>query len=156
MTARIPVDRPQGDRMRWVGPVSVRVIVLAIIALGALAIVVPTMMRFVDQRAQTRAMEQQLAATKAENADLQSEIDRWKDSKYVAAQARERLSFGYPGETRYKVIDPATVVDETNPKTGRTVEPGAVTFPIGKEDSWYGTLWESVEVAGSTEADTAQ
>ena len=148
MTARVPVKRPQEDRLRWVGPVSVRIFVLAIVALGAFAIVVPTMMQFLDQRAELRALEAERARVAAENDDLQTEIDRWSDSSYVSAQARERLSYGYDGERRYKVIDPQTVVDDTNPRTGQAIEPGAVSFPIGREGAWYGTLWESVEVAG--------
>ncbi|GAA2516680.1 FtsB family cell division protein [Rarobacter incanus] len=150
MSPRVSVDRPRPERLRWVGPTSVRVLIMAIAALGALAVVVPTAMRYVDQQSQTRQLEQQLSQAKSTNSQLQTEIDRWSDQKYVEAQARERLSYGYDGETRYRVIDPQTVVDETNPKTGQAIEPGAVTFPIGKEDSWYGTLWESIEVAGNS------
>ncbi len=150
MSSRVPVSRPKTGRMGWVRPMSVRLVVLGIVALGAFALVIPTMMNYVEQRAETRQLEEQAAQTRAENDKLQTEIDRWNDDNYVAAQARERLSFGYDGETRYKVIDPQAVVDDTNPKTGQEVTAGAVEFPIGKEESWYRTLWESVEVAGGT------
>ncbi len=135
----------------WVRPLSVRVLVLAVVALGAFALLVPTVMRFVDQRAQTRALEQNLAQTTAQNKALAEELDRWDDDSYVMAQARERLSYGYKGETNYKVIDPETVVDTTNPQTGKEVTAGAVDFPIGDQQPWYGTLWNSVEVAGKAQ-----
>ncbi len=143
------ITHPEQQRLGWVRSLSARIVVLAIVVLVAFALVVPTMMRYLDQRAETRELQQSLAQTTATNEELSSEIDRWGDDNYVIAQARERLSYGFEGETSYQVIDPQTVVDTANPKTGQEVTAGAVEFPIGAEKTWYGNLWDSVEVAGN-------
>lgn len=148
--SRRPVSRE--PRFGWVRPLSVRVMVVGILALGAIALLVPTFMRYLDQRAQLTSLRAQVATAKATNEDLTNALSRWDDDSYVVAQARERLSYVFPGETAYKVIDPQTVVDtDTNPQTGQAVEDGAVTFSISQKDNtWYGTLWDSVEVAGAS------
>lgn len=47
------------------------------------------------------AQEQSLHRQKA---NLDEQINRWKDNAYVIAQARTRLGFVYPGETSVRVI----------------------------------------------------
>lgn len=48
----------------------------------------------------------ELARAKAERDDLQAQLKRWSDPDFISAQARERLGYVKPGETRYKVVDP--------------------------------------------------
>ena len=148
--SRQPASRE--PRLGGVRTLSVRVMVIGILALGAVALLVPTFMRYLDQRAELTSLRSEVAATRTSNDELTNALSRWDDNSYVIAQARERLSYVFPGETAYKVIDPQTVVDDdTNPQTGQAVEDGAVTFSIGSKDrTWYSTLWDSVEVAGST------
>ncbi|MBD3689977.1 FtsB family cell division protein [Nanchangia anserum] len=48
----------------------------------------------------------ELAQARAEKTELTTELNRWSDPDYISAQARERLGYVKPGETRYKVVDP--------------------------------------------------
>src|SRR5690606_10167358 len=82
----------------------------------------------------------------------QAELDRWSDEAYVAARARERLSFVMPGETAYRVIDPETVteppaVEDEGPLAGPALPAGSALQP------WYTTVWESVRIAGEVPVD---
>ena len=115
----------------------------------AFILVTPTAVQFMKQRDELRALRADVDATRAENADLTNELDRWKDDRYVIAQARERLTFVFPGETPYRVIDPESVVENTDPETGQVVQDGAVTSGLDNEQPWYSTVWDTVEVAGN-------
>ena len=127
---------------------TVRSAVLVLVALMAFVLVTPTAVQFLKQRDDLLALRAQVDETRAHNAELTNELDRWKDDKYVIAQARERLTFVFPGETPYRVIDPESVVEQTDPATGQVVQDGAVTSGLDVEQPWYSTVWDTVQVAG--------
>ncbi len=74
--------------------------------------------------------------------DLQTELDRWKDTDYVRTQARERLGWVVPGETGFRVVG----------ADGKPLGGGAEITAATKPDApapkaWYDKLWSSVETA---------
>ncbi|GII99208.1 cell division protein FtsB [Sediminihabitans luteus] len=128
--------------------VTARALVLSVVILLAIVVLLPTVRAYVNQSADLRALEADLAQAKADRDAYQVELDRWDDSSYVIAQARERLSFVMPGETAYRVMDPQDVDEVVDPGTGLAITDGPVPAG-GASDPWYESLWDSVEVAGT-------
>jgi cell division protein FtsB len=85
------------------------------------------------QRGELEALRDDIASDQQAISDLERELQRWDDPRYVEAQARERLRFVKPGDVGYIVIgdDPA---DPT--------EPGSDVAAAGL---WWERLWTSVE-----------
>jgi cell division protein FtsB len=129
---------------------SVRVLVFSLVVLLAFILVSPTLHSYLQQRQDLEDLRRQVAAAKARNEDLEADLKRWDDPAYVIAQARERLSFVMPGEMAFRVQDPETVPDTSVTTSGpaATVQGEDVTQP------WYTTVWDSVQIAGATPADT--
>jgi cell division protein FtsB len=88
------------------------------------------------QRARIGDLREQTAAQERRAAQLQQQLDRWRDPAYVQAQARERLSFVLPGETRYVVLEP---------EEAPAPPPPGVVRAAG--EPWYVALWRSIEAA---------
>lgn len=151
-SARVAPEETEAGPVRIARLLSVRAMVLGIVLLVAFAVLFPTVRAYLGQRAELEALAAQVEEAERTEEDLAAELARWDDAAYVAAQARERLSYVLPGETPYRVIDPETVVEEpvVDPATeGSTVGPalpagGAVT-------PWYATVWDSLEAAGEAE-----
>lgn len=138
--------------------ISVRALVLGVVMLVGFSMLFPTIRAYLGQRAELDSLATEVALAEQQEKDLQAELDRWSDPPYVAAQARERLSFVMPGETSYRVIDPEVVV-ETPVVQGAAQGPVAgPTLPLGgAETPWYATVWTSVQLAGESEVpDEAQ
>ncbi|GEN79694.1 hypothetical protein N867_12935 [Actinotalea fermentans ATCC 43279 = JCM 9966 = DSM 3133] len=128
---------------------SVRAIVLGVVLLAGFTLLFPTVRAYLGQRAELDALATQVAQAEADEQSLQRDLDRWEDPAYVAAQARERLSYVLPGETAYRVIDPEVVVEPEEDPADPTSEAGP-TLPVGGAvNPWYTTVWESLEVAGT-------
>jgi cell division protein FtsB len=125
--------------------------VLGVVLLAGFSLLFPTVRAYLGQRAELDALAADVAASEQRAENLRAELDRWDDPAYVAAQARQRLSYVMPGETSYRVIDPEIVQDEapaedpTGDATGPRVPTGADVAP------WYTSVWESVRIAGETE-----
>ena len=135
-----------------------RALVLGVVVLVGFSMLFPTIRAYLAQRAELDALAAEVSLAEQQAEDLQAELDRWSDPPYVAAQARERLSFVMPGETSYRVIDPEVVV-ETPAVQGAAQGPVAgPTLPMGgAETPWYATVWTSVQIAGQSEVpDEAQ
>src|SRR5699024_9323443 len=92
--------------------VSVRALVLGIVLLVAFTVLFPTVRAYLGQRAELESLAAQVEEAEQTEEELAAELARWDDEAYVAAQARERLSYVLPGETPYRVIDPEVVVEE--------------------------------------------
>ena len=103
----------------------------------------PPMPRYFAQRAQINALHGQLAESKAAVAQAKAELAQWDDPKYVAAQARQRLHFVFPGETQYSVIgapDPAKTGDAPAAPVASQVATGL---------PWYGRLISSITITNT-------
>lgn len=138
--------------MRVARLVSVRAMVLGVVLLAGFTLLFPTIRAYLGQRAELDALAAEVTAAERAEGDLRSELDRWQDPAYVAAQARERLPYVMPGETAYRVIDPEVVVEQPL-VDGAVAEPGAgPTIPTGGAVTpWYTTVWESMRVAGQSD-----
>lgn len=131
---------------------TVRAMVLFVVGMLAFVLVFPTVRAYLAQRADNARLVQQVALAREQNEGLESELARWNDPAYVAAQARERLAFVLPGETAFRVVDPEIVPDSAAP-AAVAAGSGPALVPEGTTTPWYTTIWESVRVAG--EADVA-
>ncbi len=110
--------------------------VLAGVVILAAAVVLPSLRAYFRQQEELAALATEAEAARVEVEDLRAEAARWDDPAYVVAQARERLTFVFPGETAYRVIDPETV--EGLPDGS----PAAAEESTGAEDgTWYTRLW---------------
>ena len=126
--------------------------VLFVVGMLAFVLLFPTVRAYLAQRADNARLVQQVALAREQNEGLESELERWNDPAYVAAQTRERLAFVLPGETAFRVVDPEIVPDPAAPAVVAAGS-GPALVPDGTTTPWYTTIWESVRVAG--EADVA-
>lgn len=124
-----------------------RALVLIALVVVALAALVPTLNQFVTQRQQLAAAQEQVAAQRQEVARLHTQVDRWEDPTFVAAQARERLLFVMPGETQYRLTD-TSGRDVPLTQDQRTAQAAA-------RSDWFDTLWTSVQGASTLKAEDA-
>ncbi len=120
--------------------VSARVLILAIVLLGAFVVTFPSLRGYLSQQAQYDSIVKELDQARATSTALEAELAQWQDDDYVRSQARERLSYVMPGETTYVVIGAERFEDEA--ERARTKADGARARP------WYETLRESVQEAG--------
>lgn len=85
---------------------SVRILFIVVIAILLVSLVLPTVFQWVRQEQDRRKIMAQLDEAKAQQAQVQQQIELWNNPDYIAAQARERLGYVMPGETQYSVVDP--------------------------------------------------
>lgn len=144
-------DAGEAQPARLVRLLSVRALVLGVVALIAFTLLFPSVRAYLGQRAELDALEAEVAAAHREEEDLRAELERWQEPAYVQAQARDRLSYVFPGETAYRVIDPEVVPETPVVEGSATPETGAA-LPIGGSGTpWYTTIWESIEIAGTVD-----
>ncbi len=149
---QVPVAmRDESAPERWLR--TLRLSGFSVVALGLLTLAVivlaPSLRLLVEQQQQISALEQTVAAQRAESVDLQSELDRWSDPAYIEAQARQRLLFVYPGEFSYLVT--------STPTSEAPVDAG---LPVSSElqatkVDWLAALLASGYGAGLTTAPAA-
>ncbi|MBO1751965.1 septum formation initiator family protein [Actinotalea sp. BY-33] len=143
---------PEGDEprpARLARLLSIRALVLAVVLLVGFTLLFPTVRAYLGQRAELAALEQSVLDAEQHEKDLEAELARWDDPAYVQAQARARLSFVFPGETAYRVIDPEVVEEEVLAEGAPTGDDTGPTLPIdGSGTPWYTTIWSSVQIAG--------
>lgn len=127
---------------------SWRTLVLAGVLGLAFALVWPSARVYMDQRAQINDLRAERDAAEAEVADLGAELNRWDDSAFVVAQARERLAYVFPGETPYRVVDP----EVARPAAEGSVDAERAGETDVDQRPWYDQMWASIETAGQESA----
>ncbi|MBO3129862.1 FtsB family cell division protein [Dermatophilus congolensis] len=121
-----------------------RVAVLAATVVMLLLMLVPTVRAYVAQKAQLASLQQEASDRQKNINTLQGELKRWDDQTYVEQQARERLKFVKPGETRYIVLGAEGLT------TKETTGAGAVVRPDESGGgSWYDRVWASMDASDS-------
>jgi cell division protein FtsB len=85
------------------------------------------------QRGQVAALQEDIASDQQAITELEQELQRWEDPRYVEAQARERLRWVKPGDVGFIVLGD----DPANPD-----DPAADDVAAGL---WWQRLWSSVE-----------
>jgi cell division protein FtsB len=124
--------------------ITARAAVLALVFCSLIAVLAYPTRQFIGQRAQIA--QQQAAARQAriQVEQLRQEKARWQDPAYVEAQARERLHYGFPGETPFSSVDPDPGAGSgAGSPASAAPQPGAVTQP------WYDNMFESLNRADS-------
>ncbi|MCT1558723.1 septum formation initiator family protein [Helcobacillus massiliensis] len=116
--------------------ITKRSLVLITVIVLALAALVPSVNHYVAQEQRLAQMQAQIRNRQQQLDDLEAQVARWDDPTFVAAQARERLLFVWPGETQYRLTD--TSGEEIPMTTAERREQKA------HETAWYGTLWDSM------------
>jgi cell division protein FtsB len=130
-TKRTIAPRPRA----FTGRATVLIIVLVVLALGY---TYPVRV-YLAQESQIGKMQAAQAAQRETINGLNQEVAKWQDPEYVRIQARDRLFYVRPGEVPLLVLDdPAGAARDAG-------KPLPKTTP----DSWYDTLWGSVEAANA-------
>lgn len=127
--------------------ISLRMLVIFLVALVAFVVLAPTLRYAVAQQEQLRSLNAEVDGARTRNTDLQRRLELWQDPQYVQAQARDRLGYVMPGETPYIVVDPETV---TGGESVADVEAAARVAARAAATPWYLRVWESVQVAGES------
>lgn len=119
------------------------------IVLGICAIILtPVLRNYFKQYNANNAIKAEISKQQAINEQLRNELDRWKDDKYVIAQARERLTFVFPGESPYRVMGwDSKEIEELAESSGPALFPD-------QDMPWYENLWQSVQKSGNLSDET--
>ncbi len=115
---------------------------LFIVAVGVIQLV-STLNVYAADLAHLNSLKRQEAALIAQKQELENDISRWDDKSYVAAQARDRLGFVFPGEQAVHVLNPQAVTGE---ETGQQ-ESGSGSSTQSKQLPWYSELSYSFKEA---------
>lgn len=113
-----------------------------VVCVLALALAYP-LRAYLEQRGRIAELRARTAVQEQRVAELQTQRDRWQDPAFVRQQARERLNFVMPGETRYVVLEPGE---------GAAPTPAPPEEPEERQ-AWYSTLWETVAGASAAPAE---
>ena len=108
---------------------------LFIVAVGAIQLV-STFHNYALDLAQLNSLKREEASLIAKKQELENDIHRWKDKNYIAAQARERLGFVFPGEQSVTVLNPQAVTGDDSDAKGN----GARSEEETKSLPWYSEL----------------
>jgi cell division protein FtsB len=135
---------PRVDVRAWLGGIRLSgfmVIMLGLVVL-AVFVLVPTVGTYLDQRQQIAALQDAVALSEAEVADLEAQRERWTDPAYITTQARERLYYVKPGEVVY-------LVENDLPASALPQEEAPVSDEVEQtRTDWMSQLVRSVTTAG--------
>lgn len=129
--------------------ISLRMLVIFLVALVAFVVLAPTLRYAVAQQEQLRSLNAEVADARARNTELERQLELWQDPQYVQAQARDRLGYVMPGETPYIVVDPEIVTGGESEADAEAAERAAARAAA---TPWYLRVAESVQVAGESDA----
>ncbi|GAA1797053.1 MAG: septum formation initiator family protein [Actinobacteria bacterium] len=153
-SARRPKGRGPGPRMRsvgssvagelaqrrsarsagwWIGGLTIFVMLAFLLG--------PTLKTYVDQRREIGALQEQVAAQRADVAAMEKEKALWGQDTYVEQQARQRLKFVKKGEKAYEIIDLDQAAEAPTGATGQSAAAAK------SRNAWYGQVWESIKIA---------
>lgn len=123
--------------------ITVQALMVAALALLLLMSYAATWWAWRGQRQEIQTLEQRIAITQTEIAELEDIERRWSDPAYVRQQARERFGWVMPGEVGYRVIG----------LDGRVQGEGAQLDdpPAPPSQNWLGRMWVSIEQSGQIE-----
>jgi len=117
---------------------SGRMLALAVVMIAITIMLAPTVKIFIDKRAEIAALEADIAARQAEQANLKLQVSRWQDPNYVKQQARDRINMVMPGETGYWVFGSDLPAGTASGQGGTGTAEDPANLP------WVDSLWESI------------
>ena len=118
-------------------------IALFIVALGTIQLL-STFYTYAISVSELNGLKREEASLIAQKQELENNIARWNDKAYVAAQARDKLGFVFPGEQVVHVLHPEAVTGDT-PSTDTNTDTTSRTTK--KALPWYSELAYSFEQA---------
>ena len=121
------------------------VIVICVLAALAITLAVPVR-ELLSQRAEINALANEVAAAEERVGELSASVADWEDPDFIAAQARTRLRFVFPGEVGYVVLG---ADDRPLPAEPTPVEPE-------QADPWFALMWESLRSSDAPRSDTTE
>ena len=128
-------------RFKDVGFTRRALVLLGVVALLALPYA-NSLRIMLNQQRELDTATAQIAERTAQVADLEAQLQRWRDPAYVKSQARTQLGWVLPGGTGYRVIGlDGKVVLETGEGSGLSTPEAA------DQTRWWDRLAESVQVA---------
>ena len=139
-----PPGRPAPPpRPRFTGRAAILVLVLAVLMVSYAS----SMRAYLEQRHHLESLQESIATSEANIAELEREKERWEDSAYLRSQARERFGWVLPGEIGYQVIG------EDGRPLGHDDSLSDAALPTEEEErpEWWQAAWESMEAAGNPE-----
>lgn len=108
------------------------IVTLSIIFLITIAL---PLKNFFQQRNEITRVQASIAQQEQKKEELQTEIEKYHSKAYLEEQARNRLGVIAPGETAFRIVDPA--MQENNRVTSDKAD-------VEKRENWYETLWTSI------------
>lgn len=130
-------------KTRSSGPI-VFFIALFIVALGTIQLL-STFYTYAISVSELNGLKREEASLIAQKQELENNIARWNDKAYVAAQAREKLGFVFPGEQVVHVLHPEAVTGTAT--DGDKNDETATDSSSKKALPWYSELAYSFEQA---------
>jgi cell division protein FtsB len=125
----------RGISVKWIIAVTVTFIVVLTLA--------TPMQRYFAQRAQINALHSQIRDANSALEQAKKDLARWDDPTYVAAQARTRLHFVFPGERQYAI----TGLGDSTVKGDAPAADVSNQIPAGLP--WYSRLVASISATNS-------
>jgi cell division protein FtsB len=125
----------RGISVKWIIAVTVTFIVVLTLA--------TPMQRYFAQRAQINALHSQIRDANSALEQAKKDLARWDDPTYVAAQARTRLHFVFPGERQYAI----TGLPDSTTKGDAPAADVSNQIPAGLP--WYSRLVASISATNS-------
>jgi cell division protein FtsB len=111
-----------------------RTAVVSLLVLGLLLAYAYPVRVYLNQQAEIAALEAAQERQRQHIAELAILRKKWDDDEYVAAQARSRLGFVFPGDRVYIVVqDPE----------GAAIDAGKDLSPA-PSGPWYTQIWDSL------------
>ncbi|NKX53232.1 FtsB family cell division protein [Arthrobacter mobilis] len=120
---------------------SGRMLALAVVLITITVLLAPSVRVFIEQRSAIAQLQDEIAQEQAEQAQLKKEIARWDDPAYIKQQARDRIFYVMPGETRYMVTG-AEGLSESKEHASRSAP---------SDLPWVDALWDSVKRSATDE-----
>jgi cell division protein FtsB len=118
---------------------SGRMLALAVVLVTITVLLAPSVRVFIEQRSEIAALERDITAQQQRQDKLERELARWEDPAYIKQQARDRIFYVMPGETRYLVTGAEGLSDSE--------EHASAAAPA--ELPWVDALWDSVKRAAT-------
>jgi cell division protein FtsB len=108
---------------------------LAVVLITITVLLAPSVRVFIEQRSAISRLRAEIEQEQAAQAELKKEIARWDDPEYIKQQARDRIFYVMPGETRYMVTG-AEGLSESKEHASKSAP---------SDLPWVDALWDSVK-----------
>lgn len=152
-TRKVPVALPTLDTApaNWLRSIRLSgfTIVTIVLIVATVVVLAPSLRILIEQRQEVAALEAQVKDAQRAVDDLEKQKARWEDPVYIQSLARERLTYVYPGDYTFLVIDDGL--------TGVAPDGLPISEDIQTTNvDWVGSLLSSVLTAGLTDAVTEE